>query len=77
MPQEEGGALEQPGVDQTETTGVPIFFTYERGTRSLFTTARRVLSPPRVEGVLPSSPDYRKILSPLGVEGAFPSSLTI
>ena len=41
---------------ETETTSVPTYVTYQRGTRGLFAAARRVLSPPGVEGVsLPSS----------------------
>ena len=41
---------------ETQTTSVPVFVTYQRGTRGLFAAARRVLSPPWVEGVsLPSS----------------------
>ena len=43
------------GGQETETT-VPTYVTYQRGTRGLFAAARRVLSPPGVEGVsLPSS----------------------
>lgn len=72
--QEEGGPSRQQGVQETETTGVPVFVTYERGTRKLFVAAERVLSAPGVEGVSPSSPNHRKMLSPLGVEGALPSS---
>jgi len=41
----------------------------------LFTAAKRVLSPPRVEGVSFSSLDHRKILSSPRVKGAFPSSI--
>ena len=41
---------------ETQTTSVPVFVTYQRGTRGLFAVARRVLSPLGVEGVsLPSS----------------------
>ena len=64
--QEEGVPSRQPDVHETETTGVPMFVTYERGTRRIFATARQVLSPPRVEGVSFSSPDQRKMLSSRG-----------
>jgi len=77
VPQEEGGPSRQLGVHETETTGVPLFFTYERGTRSPFAASRRVLSRLGVEGVSPSSPDHRQMLSMPGVEGAFPSSPSI
>ena len=41
---------------ETEPIGVPVYVTYQRGTRVLFAAARRVLSPLGVEGVsLPSS----------------------
>lgn len=40
VPQEEGGPSGQPGVHETETIGVPVFFTYERGTWSSFVAAR-------------------------------------
>ena len=33
-----------------ETASVPVFITYQRGTRHLFVAAKRVLSPPGVEG---------------------------
>lgn len=39
-----------------KTTSVSVFITYQKGTRRLFATAKRVLSPPKVEGVsLPPS----------------------
>ena len=39
-----------------ETTSVSVFITYQRGTRHLFAAAKRVLSPPGVEGAsLPTS----------------------
>ena len=41
---------------EIEPISVPVYVTYQRGTRVLFVAARRVLSPPGVEGVsLPSS----------------------
>lgn len=74
VPQEEGGPSRQPDVDETETTSVPVFVTYKRGTKRLFATARRVLSPPEVEGVSFSSPNHRQMLSSPRVKGDFPSS---
>jgi len=47
--------------------------TYQRGHRTLFAAARRVLSPQQVEGVSSSSSDQR-VLSPHQVEGASLSS---
>ena len=39
-----------------ETTTMPVFITYQRGSRHLFASAKQVLSPPRVEGAsLPTS----------------------
>ena len=35
-----------------ETASVPVFITYQKGTRRLFAAAKRVLSPPGVEGAL-------------------------
>ena len=49
-----------------------VFFTYQRGTRRLFAVAKRVLSPPRVEGAsLPtSSPqEHGKGKEPVQEEG--------
>ena len=40
VPQEEGGPSGQQKVQETETVGVPVFVTYERGTRKLFAAAR-------------------------------------
>ena len=51
-----------------------MFVTYERGTRMLFSAAKRVLYPRGVEGVSFSSPDHKQMLSSLGEKGAFPSS---
>lgn len=52
-----------------------VLITYEKGTRRPFVAAKRVLSPPGVEGVLFSSPDNRQMLFSPTVKGAFPSSL--
>ena len=43
----EGGPSHQ--FDRHETASVPVCITYQRGTRHLFATAKRVLSPPGVE----------------------------
>lgn len=72
--QEEGGPSNQLDVHETKTIGVPVFVTYEKGTRRLFVVAKRVLSPPRMEGVSFSSPNHKKMISSLGVKGALPSS---
>jgi len=72
--QEEGGSSNQLDVHETKTIGVPMFVTYEKATRRLFAAAKRVLSPPGVEGVSFSSPDNRQMLSSPGVKGALPSS---
>lgn len=48
---EVGGPSHQQEVHETQTTSVPIFFTYQKGTRILFAAAKRVLSQPGVEGV--------------------------
>ena len=41
---------------QTQTASMPVFITYQKGTRQLFAATKRVLSPLGVEGVsLPSS----------------------
>ena len=71
---EAGEPSHQQEVHETQTTSVPVFFTYQKGTRRLFEVAKRVLSPPGVEGVLFPSSDHRKILSSPRVKGAFPSS---
>jgi len=40
---------------------MPIFITYQRGSRHLFAAAKRVLSPPGVEGAsLPTSASQEK-----------------
>ena len=44
-----------------ETASVPVFITYQRGTRYLFVVAKRVLSPPGVEGAsLPPSASQKQ-----------------
>lgn len=75
-PQEEGepSGQQKGPKSKTEEAHVPVFVTYERGTRMLFAAAKRVLSPQGVEGVSFSSPDQRKMLSSLRVKGALPSS---
>jgi len=40
VPHEEGGPLGHEKVQETETVGVPVFVTYERGTRKLFAAPR-------------------------------------
>ena len=62
--------LDIPEVGQIRA---PLFMTYQRGHRALFAATRRVLSPPRVEGVLPTS-SAERVLSPHDVEGVSPSS---
>ncbi len=53
---ETGGPSYQHQGDETQTASMSVFITYQKGTRRLFTVAKRVLSPPGVEGVsLPSS----------------------
>lgn len=49
---EAGEPSHQQEVHETQTTSVPMFFTYQKGTRRLFAAAKRVLSPLGVEGVL-------------------------
>ena len=60
-------------VPNTEPISAPVCVTYQRGHRALFAAARRVLSPPGVEGVLLSSSTAR-VLSSLGMEGVLPST---
>ena len=53
---ETGGPSHQQEGHETRTASMPVFVTYQKGTRRLFAAAKRVLSPPGVEGVsLPSS----------------------
>jgi len=47
---EAGEPSHQQEVHKTQTTSVSVFVTYQNGTRRLFAVAKRVLSPPRVEG---------------------------
>lgn len=75
-PQEEGetfGQQREP-VSKTKETHIPMFITYEKGTRRPFVATKQVLSPPGVEGVSLSSLDHRKILSSPRVKGDLPSS---
>jgi len=76
-PQEEGQPSGQQKEPENKIEEVPVFVTYERGTRKIFVVARQVLYPPGVEGVSFSSPDHRQMLSSLGAEGALPPSPTI
>ena len=48
---ETGGPSHQQEIHETQTTSVLVFFTYQKGTRRLLATAKRVLSPLGVEGV--------------------------
>jgi len=53
---ETGGPSHQHEGHETQTTSMPVFVTYQKGIRWLFTVEKRVLSPLGVEGVLlPSS----------------------
>ena len=45
---EVGGPSHQ--YERHETTTMPVYITYEKGSRPLFATAKRVLSPHKVEG---------------------------
>jgi len=45
-----GGPSNQ--YERHEAATMPVFITYQRGSRHLFAAAKRVLSPPRVEGAL-------------------------
>lgn len=53
--QKQGEPSGHEQVKKTETVEVPVFVTYERGTRRLFAATRWVLSPQGAEGALPSS----------------------
>ena len=48
---EAGEPSHQQEIHETQTTSVLVFVTYQKGTRRLFEAAKRVLSPPGVEGV--------------------------
>lgn len=60
-PQEEGepSGQQKELERKTEEAHIHVFVTYEKGTRRLFVAAKRVLSPPGVEGVSFSPPDHR------------------
>jgi len=71
---EEGGPSHQPEIIIPRHMASSPRVTYQRGHRTLFAAARRVLSPQQVEGVSSSSSDQR-VLSPHQVEGtSHPSS---
>lgn len=66
------GPSHQQEVHETQTTSVPVFITYQKGTRRLFAAAKRVLSPPGMEGILfPSTKKqvHEKGKKPLHDEG--------
>ena len=48
---DEGGPSQQFDIHETEHVDAPAYVTYQKGPRALFAAARRVLSPPGVEGV--------------------------
>jgi len=58
-------------MSETEHINAPVYVTYQRGHRALFAATRRVLSPPRVEGVSPYS-SAQRALSPHQVERVSP-----
>ena len=50
-----GGPSHQQEGHETQTASMPVFVNYQKGTIQLFAAAKKILSPPRVEGVsLPS-----------------------
>jgi len=49
---ETSGPSHQHEGHDPHTATIPVFITYQKGTRQLFAAAKRVLSPPRVEGAL-------------------------
>ena len=65
---DEGGPSQQFDIPETEHVDAPAYVTYQRGHRALFAFARRVLSPPGVEGVSLTS-SAQRVLSPHHVEG--------
>jgi hypothetical protein len=74
---EEGGPSHQPETSIPRHMASSPRVTYQRGHRTLFAAARRVLSPQQVEGVSSSSSEQR-VLSPHQVEGAsFPSAAQV
>ena len=48
---DEGEPSHQLDIPETEHISAPVYVTYQRGHSALFAATRRVLSPPRVEGV--------------------------
>ena len=48
---DEGEPSHQPDIPEIEHISAPLYVTYQRGHGALFAATRRVLSPPRVEGV--------------------------
>ena len=50
-----GEPSHQPYIPEVGQISAPLLMTYQRGHRALFAATRRVLSPPRVQGVSPSS----------------------
>ena len=63
-------------IKETRVAEVPVYLTYQSGTRRLFVATRQVFAPRDVEGTLPSSSVHRQMLTPRDVEGALPSSST-
>ena len=76
MVHDEGALSHQPNFPETEHISAPSYVTYQRGHRALFASARRVLSPPRVEGVSLTS-SAQRVLSPHQVERVSPSSAQV
>ena len=74
---EEGGPSHQPEIIVPRQVASSPQVTYQRGHRTLFAAARRVLSPQQVEGVSPSSSTGQRLLSPHQVEGASHSPSTV
>lgn len=72
--QVEEGPSNQKEVHETQTTGVPVFVTFEKCTRRLFVATKQVVSPPRVEGVPFPSSNHMQMLSSPRVKGDFPYS---
>ena len=57
---EVGGQSHQ--YERHETTTMPVYITYQKGSRPLFAATKRVLSPPRVEGAsLPTSALHEQV----------------
>ena len=70
---DEGGPSQQFDIPDIAHVDAPVYVTYQKGPRALFAAARRVLSPPGVEGVSLTS-SAERVLSPHDVEGVSPSS---